>query len=720
MIVKLEITGIVQGVGFRPFAKREADALGVYGSVLNKGSAVEIVAEAEEKALNTYIQRLISHIPEGAFILNYTKEIITDSTKVFSPFKILSSEKTVVKPTLISPDIATCSECEKEFRNSTDRRHFHPFISCALCGPRYSIIKSMPYDRDTTVMDKFEMCEDCKTEYSNISDRRCFAQTIACHECGPVLEFTTHTGKAENPLDGAVKALNGGKVIAVKDIGGYHFAVKTDSVQGVNDLRRIKNREVKPFAVMFKDVNEVKQYCSLNKAEQKALTSSARPIVLLDKLKDFKADICSGSYSIGAMLPCNPVQIYLLSKCSPLVMTSGNITEEPIITDNSQMLNFLSGCEWLYGVLSHDRDILTPLDDSIVRVVEGKTLVSRRARGFVPLPIKVDLDGEIFACGGDLKSSFCIVKDGYAYMSQHLGDMENERSFKVYKKTAERLQTLLNSDITSYACDMHPAYITAGYRKQAHKVQHHHAHILSVMAEHNLKGKVLGFAFDGTGYGTDGTVWGSEVMICNGTEYKRVNALKPVKMCGGNLISKDANRVLNCYKAVLSECDDTLLCRALEKDINCTYYSSMGRLFDAVSALLGICEYNTYEGECASKLETSAYKGTKELPLKFDFDGAGVIRDVELLLRKGCGVNDIALSFHTALANGIADTAKQCGIKDVVLTGGVFNNKILLRKTIKLLKSDGFNVYINEKIPMGDGGIALGQAYYASEAERIK
>ena len=714
MIIKLELTGIVQGVGFRPFAKKQAKALGVRGYVLNKGSAVEILAESDKKALDEYIDRLVNHPPEGSFVLDVKKEILTHSDNSLNEFEILESKKEFGSPLFISPDIATCEKCERELFDKSNRRYRHPFISCAVCGPRYSITERTPYDRENTVMKEFALCKKCEEEYFTTSDRRCFAQTVACRDCGPELFFT----EPGNPMEQAVNAIKNERVIAVKDIGGFHFACSAFSEKAVRNLRIIKNRAEKPFAVMFPNTEEIERFCHMSSSEKELLKSSARPIVLLNKKRDLPKPVCGNSPYIGAFLPCNPVQIMLARECGALIMTSGNITDEPIITQNEKMLGIMREKKELFGVLYHNRDILTPLDDSILKVLpDGRVQTVRRARGYVPLPIKTGLpeSASIFAAGGDLKSSFCFLKDSYAYMSQHLGDLQDNEAFSVYTETADKIAHLLNATPDYCASDMHPAYMSANYKKAHIKVQHHHAHIASVMAEHGLQGPVLGFAFDGTGYGTDGKVWGCEVLLCENGDFRRLRHLKYTTMCGADLVSKDARRVLECYRADIGECEDKMLVNAIKNSINTAEYSSMGRLFDAVSALLDIKYFNSYEGECATALEAAAQKGKKILPLTFDFDGAKIIKDIELLKENGENINDIALSFHIAIANATVKTAIEFSVPQIALSGGVFNNKILTEECISRLEKEGFKVYINEKVPAGDGGIALGQAYIAAK-----
>lgn len=712
MTYKIFVWGLVQGVGFRPFVLRLAQEKNITGYVKNKGALVEIIAQGNEQALKIFFQRLACCLPNGAEIWNISKTVI-ENAEIYNEFYIeQSSNKDDMLP-LVMPDIATCDACEKELFDSNNRRFYHPFISCTVCGPRYSVLNKLAYDRCNTVLDKFPLCDDCSEEYNNSDDIRCYAQTICCNNCGPEL-FYTEKG---NPIKNAVNALKNGGVIAVKDIGGFHFACNANDETAVNKLRLLKKREEKPFAVMFENTESIKEYAFVNDMESDLLKSSAAPIVLLKKKKDFGGFVCQNSGDVGAMLPSNPVQHMLIRSVNfPLVMTSANITNEPIITDNETVLKLWNDSVYLDGVLYHNRDILTPLDDSVTRVISGRAQILRRARGYVPLPIVLSkkTDKIILATGGDLKSSFCLVKENFVYLSQYFGDLENEQVFETYKNNISHMENLLSLHHNYLVSDLHPDYFSSGVYNADLSVQHHFAHIASVIAEHNLKGDVLGFAFDGTGYGTDDTVWGGEIVIFKDKKFSRAENLKPVKFFGGNTVSKDARKALNCYLNEIGKCNDDMVKTVLSSNIGCFNSTSMGRLFDAVAALLEIENFNSFEGKCAIALEKEAGKANDFIKFEIpNWDWRVLLNQIIAAKDSGEKISSIALGFHVAIADEILNTAKRYDIKNIALSGGVFANRILTERAISLLEKNGYNAYINEKVPTNDGGICLGQAYMA-------
>ena len=665
-------------MGFRPTALRLANELNITGEVKNSGGNVQIIAQGENKALVEFSRRLIDIFK----IESLNEEEINQSH--FTEFKIVHSENDFTVP-FITPDLATCEHCEKELKDENNRRYAHPFISCINCGARYSIIKALPYDRENITMSQFPLCDKCQEEYTTSDNIRCHAQTIACNDCGP---------KTNIPISEAVNILKNGEILAIKDIGGYHLACKCES-EIAQRLREIKGRETKPFAVMFGSVDEIKQYCEVSKKERELLTSSARPIVLLKKIKDLPQGICDDSDFIGAFLPCNPIQILILEKVSPLIMTSANISGEPIIIDDESIKKF--GVK----VLSHNREILTPLDDSIVKVVKNRVQTVRRARGYVPLAIKVGIkaNSDILALGGDLKSSFAIMHAQYIYPSQYFGDLENEECLQEYKSNIERFKTLHSFSPKTVVCDAHPLYYSSQVFPADKRIQHHLAHAYSVIAEHNLQGDTLSFVFDGTGYGDDGAIWGSEVFL----NTKRVEHLEYTKMIASDEISKNADLCLACYDK-----SNPLINKAIENNINAVNSSSMGRLFDAVSALLDIKHYNTYEGECAIALERCARKAKKPFYIKHSFSPTEIIDEIK---SANAPKEEIALGFHYMLAELILKTAEKYGVEQIVLSGGCFNNEILTSKAIELLEEKNYRVYINSIVPCSDQGICVGQAY---------
>lgn len=776
MTIKITVYGIVQGVGFRPFILRIAKELNVAGYVKNLGSHVEIMAQAERQALDKFVRRLNFSwkLPEGCVILAINTEQIEECEK-YDKFSIIDSGFTRQTMPVISPDIATCSKCEKELFDKQNRRYLHPFISCVSCGPRFSIIEELPYDRSRVTMGDFVMCDECADEYRKTSDRRCHAQTIACKECGPMLKFVcrdkfecsntinfmsfglSEEGSVDLNLgirDGqtgldkalykAILAINEGKIVAIKDIGGYHFACCADMEVPVKKLRKLKQREKKPFAVMFPSVEAISKNARINDIERELLTSEARPIVLLRRTSNegIASSVCVDSIDIGAFLPCNPVQIILMKYCGPLVMTSGNISGEPIIIEDRDMQKLYEKHEELFGVLSHDRRILTPLDDSVLRVVDGRVQFLRRARGYVPLPLLWDSadksdNKKILALGGDLKAAFCIADSKMAVMSQYFGDLEDYDAYSAWQSAIERMCRLYDVESLVCACDLHPKYFStnkaAELSEKIVQVQHHHAHIASVIAEHNLKGKVLGISFDGTGYGTDGKVWGGEVLLCEDADFERLYHLEYVRICGGNEAPKNAALVMCCYLKSAGISLDTpfynMAAAAIDNNINTYETSSMGRLFDAVSALLKISSCNEYEGQCAILLEQTAVsaleRGVVPYKLTLPFE-AGVFKVTELMgqiynaVSEGADKSSVALGFHVAIAGAVEEAAISAKKNNndctkAALSGGVFANRLLLSMCRERLENAGLKVYVNEYVPNNDGGIALGQAYVAAE-----
>ncbi len=711
MTYKLTVYGLVQGVGFRPFVKRLADSMKLSGQVRNSGGVVGIEFNGNQDVAEAFIDRLCLSTPKGARISHIETEIVKECS--FDGFRIAESDEDCHDGfAYIPPDIATCAECEKELFDKNNRRYKHPFISCVNCGPRYSILTGLPYDRADTVMRDYVLCDKCAGEYSDITDRRCHAQTIACNECGPVLSIG---------MDEAVRCIKAGRILAVKDIGGYHFACDAQNADSVGRLREIKQREAKPFAVMFSDVKAVREYAKVSETEEELLLSEARPIVLLDKINEPAANVCGDVNTIGAMLPCNPIQLMLSKECGPLVMTSGNISGEPIITDD-EVIRELAAKTGM-AVLSHDRPIVNALDDSIVRVVADHVQMVRRARGYVPAPIVIpELDmQDTIAYGGDLKASYALGRGSMVIMSQHFGDLENMEARRAYADSMERMIGLYNMNPVVRICDMHPDYYSAKLAAGAVSVQHHAAHVLSVAAEHSITDDFTGIAFDGTGYGPDGCIWGGEVFVSDRNKLRRRLHLRNITVVGGEQAAKDAALLLKSYEVFcnINEADEAhgIIRKALEQRINTFTTSSMGRLFDAVSAALGVCSFNRYEGECAMRLEAAAAEAVSAYPLSFDIVGDEIVwekcfREIVSASKKGVSIREIALGFHRAVADMIIDAAKLCGHRKVLLSGGVFLNRIITGEVQKLGAALGYDIYINEQVPANDGGIALGQLWY--------
>ena len=781
---KITVSGLVQGIGFRPFVAELAEELHLAGQVKNLGGIVEIIVSGDKKAVDMFVQRLGSagengELP-GARIDALEIEEMDSETWDFlesaERFHIVESGVGREAKRFLPTDLPTCDRCVAEMHNPRNRRYRYPFISCTACGPRFSIQKAVPYDRDTITMDQFEMCDDCRQEYTEKGNIRRHAQTIACEKCGPTLTFVeiqdtfvkdgkvTHDflqiSEQQQAISEAVEALLQGKIGAIKDIGGYHFAFMPTNSQAASRLREFKNRDKKPFAVMFLNLKEVQKYCEVSEKEAALLTSSARPIVLLKKKKDFVPEICGESDRIGALLPCNPLQILLLEETGPLVMTSGNRGGEPIIISDEEMVKHLgNGIDFM---LKHNREILTPLDDSICQVVETeKNTVQwiRRARGIVPDAIVLNrsLMRDTFAAGGDLKATFALGRDNLVYLSQYFGDLEDVRCMESREYGRKRMEELLDIHPETSVGDLHLAYVST--QGTDTKIQHHHAHVASVIAEHGLEGKVLGIACDGTGLGTDGTIWGSELLLCEDDKMIRAGHFSSVRLVGGDSSAKQADMTLYSYMLEARERgydvasyfkeeekldayamqSMKLLEMAWKQNINTAYSSSMGRLFDATAALLDICHYNSYEGECAIKLEQAAHIGKLELESKskeeiealqklvrfscVEEDGRFQANSIKLLvelnrLKEEYPKEILAYLFHIAVANAIVELAETICIENevnqIALSGGSFINRILLSEVVRDLETSKRQVYINEKVPCGDGGIALGQIYLAT------
>ena len=763
MTKKFIVKGLVQGIGYRPFVARLAEELNIAGTVRNTGGIVTIVACGESSALEVFKDRLASEVPTGGFITSID-EVTYQDEKINAGFQIIESDRDLGENLpLVPADIATCDNCKKELLDKNNRRYRHPFISCTVCGPRYSIIEKLPYDRDTITMADFPMCNECKSEYTGKKDIRRHAQTIACKNCGPKLKLTIVSGgnkqllQNENPLEfkdeikQAAAVIKSGGIVAIKDIGGYHLSCDPFNEIAVEFLRKLKHREAKAFAIMFENVESVKEYADVNEKEESLLNSPARPIVLVrrknvDKIHGFAGNVCLSSPDVGAMLPCNPVQILLAKECGPIIMTSGNGSGDVLETEDDKMLSWLKdrlmSAEMkgaTIAILSHNRRILRPMDDSVMKVVRGHSQFIRRARGYVPNPIKVDIDGELFAAGGDLKSSFCYTKNGLAYVSQYLGDLESVSCQDFYLNEKRVMANIFGFNPVKNIVDKHPGYFSSGVNNDlpVKKIQHHKAHVASVIVEHNIKGEVLGVAFDGTGYGDDGTIWGSEFFVWDGHNMERVGHLRPQKLIGGNEGAKNCNTILiamihgnglddrlDKMLHSLGNGDEIitaapLIRSAIDMNINTISSSSMGRLFDAVSALLDICHYNSYEGQAPIELENVASTTSVAYPLHIGESGETrkLFEEIIDALEKKIAIAEIARGFIYAVAEFISNTAKRANVKQVVLSGGTFLNRILLEQTIDSLENDGFKVYFSEQLPPGDGGICLGQAYLSKYVE---
>ena len=699
MTFAISIDGVVQGVGFRPFIKNLADEMGVRGFVRNDGGRVYIEAVTDD--CESFVSAIKSRAPKGSAIVAVEVKRLKWPCGM-TDFSIEKSVNETGGLKMPSPDLAVCEDCLKELYEEGNPRHRNPFISCTHCGPRYSIMRCLPYDRENTAMAAFPMCRLCGSEYTEPSDRRYHAQTVCCNRCGPKLS-----------------GIMNGDIAAIKGIGGYHLACLAYDEEAVKRLREVKAREHKPFAVMFESLEALKKHAKVTKAEEALLTSAAAPIVLVKRKKSAIAkNVYGSSPYLGAFLPYTPLQHMILRETGPLVMTSANQSSEPIIISDEAMREF-SGVD---SIISHDRDILRRLDDSVVQVVNGKTQFLRRARGYVPLAIPMP-KGEfsLIALGGQEKNTFCLFDKGYAYPSQENGDLGSLAAEEAFRSSVKDMTALFELKPDFALSDWHPVYATTEIAKEwllAVKIQHHHAHIASVMAEHGLDGPVLGVAFDGTGYAEDGTIWGGEFLLATAGGYERKGHLKAVPFLGGDEAVRDSMKSAWCLMNDAGiPFENDLVKIALKKRINTHLSSSVGRLFDAVSAMLGICTYAEYGGQPAMALENAAAKAKKKAKEPFAVDIALVdgqfIGDFAPCLREiyACDapVNERAYRFHVTVAQWIVTMCEKIGVKEVALSGGCFQNRLLVELVEPELEKRGFRVYRNHLVPPGDEGISLGQ-----------
>lgn len=735
---KITVHGIVQGVGFRPLVYRLAQKYEIKGTVQNAGGLVKITAQSSMDKLAEFLDTLKKNKDSGYEILKMDIEDTED--KCYTEFKIIDSTVSD-EVSIIPPDLPVCSVCQKELKTSSNRRFQNPFISCMSCGARYTIIEELPYDRHTTSMKDFDMCPTCMSEYTSPESRRLHAQTISCNDCGPYLILNNLVNR--DAFETAVKILNTGGIIAVKGIGGYHLACSPFKEATVKNLRKLKVREEKPFAVMFESIASIKDYCIVSEKEEELLKSKARPIVLLYTKDDRIAKSTNmDSMYCGAFLPYTPLQIMLTESCGPLIMTSANISNKPIIKDDKEMLSHKS--PYLNGILYNTRRIVRSVDDSVAKVIDNHVQLTRRSRGYVPYPVFIS-EGkdylQIFAAGSDLKAAFCLYKKGNAVVSQHFGDLEELSVFEEYMNSFSDLSHLLRIKPDIAICDLHPNYHSSSFAKSMGipvlYVQHHHAHIASVMAEHSLKGKVIGVAFDGTGYGTDGNIWGGEFLICEGATFERYAHLKYMPVLGGDQSMRDAKKTATCFlinegltEYIKDERRD-IIEASINNNINTILTSSMGRLFDVAASILDIRHENCYEGQCAANLEKEAIYAlqNKIEPQKLKFaiekaDGALKIDSKPVLeslcrLREIIDVRSLALGFHYAIADAVLNICERIrfeqNINTVALSGGVFQNTLLIERVLKLLRDKNFNVYYNLTVPPNDGSISLGQTFIGLE-----
>ncbi len=751
--LRVAVRGAVQGVGFRPFVYRLARQLDLTGWVLNSSQGVFLEVEGPPDRLETFFQRLQREKPRHAVI--HSLDAVYLDPAGYVDFVIRESQDEGEKTVLILPDIATCPDCLREVFDPTNRRYRYPFTNCTNCGPRYSIILALPYDRPNTTMRGFSMCEECRAEYENPLDRRFHAQPNACPHCGPHLELWDPAGRRlashDEALRAAAQALREGAILAVKGLGGFHLMVDARNQDAVLRLRQRKARGAKPFALMYPDVDMVKAHCHLSLVEEGLLTSPEAPIVLLRRRKTplaqgqahLPADaVAPDNPYLGVMLPYTPLHHLLLQDLGfPVVATSGNRSEEPICTDEHEALERLAGMADLF--LVHNRPIARHVDDSVVCVVQGRPLVLRRARGYAPLPVFLERPlPPALAVGGHLKNTVAVTVDRQVVLSQHIGDLETEPAYRAFRQVLHDLQRLYQVRPQRVACDAHPDYLSTHFARRTGlpvtPVQHHYAHILACMAENHLDAPVLGVAWDGTGYGPDGTVWGGEFLVVAGATYRRVAHFRTFPLPGGEKAIREprrtalgllyemlGNEVLTREDLpplrVFSETERRVLQRMLAHGLNTPRTSSAGRLFDVVASLLNLCQVMQFEGQAAMALEfalpeDAAQHPAYPLPLR-DVDGETWVVDWEPLfqalledLARGESPGAIAARFHNALVEAIVAVARRVGLERVVLSGGCFQNRYLLAQSVVKLERAGFRPYWPQRIPPNDGGIALGQA----------
>ena len=803
--VHIHVTGIVQGVGMRPFVYREAMAHGICGWVLNAGDGVHIEAHALADALDAFVTALSEHAPAAARV-EYV-EVVDLAANGWDAaneegFRIVASQDQTAHTTLVSPDIATCDDCLRELFDPADRRYHYPFINCTNCGPRFTIIRSLPYDRAATSMDCFPMCPECAAEYADPLDRRFHAQPDACFDCGPHITWREAGEAAALPavgttretsdaiIDRCVELLACGSIVAIKGLGGFHLACDASNERAVAELRRRKRRSNKPLAVMARDLADAERLCHVNDVERGLLAGSIRPIVLLRRRAVCESggspnalalapSVAHDLPELGVMLPYTPLQHLLLAAAvargmHALVMTSGNLSEEPIETDDDLAWEHLVAVGIADALLGNDRAILSRYDDSVVRVVDGVVMPVRRARGYAPQPLPLpaldDTAPCVLACGPQQKATIALTREGTngeatCFVSQHIGDVENGGTFDAWNAARARLENLFDLTPAALACDMHPSYLSSQWARERARehnlplieIQHHHAHIASVMAEAIVAGRlapnarVLGIAFDGTGAGTDGTIWGGEFLVASLGGFERAAHLRTWALPGGAASVRDARR--NAFAllselgllehpgaerllGVLDEQTRNVTATMIERGINSPHTSSMGRLFDAAAAILGICGQATYEGEPAIELEAVAWHalGSESICPTGNMASFSVTESsrpddchvlnsrplIEALLegiRAGVPAGKLALDLHVTIARASARIANEVcareGLDTVVLSGGVFMNRLLLQLLSRELKSMGLTVLVPHAVPVNDGCIAYGQAAIA-------
>ncbi|MDY4546110.1 MAG: carbamoyltransferase HypF [Candidatus Choladocola sp.] len=758
---RIRVYGIVQGVGFRPTVSRHATSNGICGTVCNKGPYVEIYAQGQKKQMEGFLKALEVQPPKRAAILKINTEDVTAETDMhFETFDIIESEKTKGE-IFVSPDIAICEECKEEMYDPKDRRYLHPFINCTCCGPRLTILDALPYDRERTSMKEFPMCPDCAEEYEDETTRRYDAQPVCCNKCGPEVYLIGRSERGRDAITYTRRMISEGKIVAIKGIGGFHLCCDATNEEAVQRLRTLKRRPAKPFAVMAKDESVVKRECVVTPEQEMILTGHQKPILLLDKENGGRLapSIAPGNPKVGVMLPYAPVQLLIfqyddgIKMPDILVMTSGNTSGAPICREDTEAVAELSHlCD---AMLSHNRKIRIRADDTVMDFYKNEPYMIRRSRGYAPLPFMMSTEwkGKVLAVGGELKNTFCIGVDSRFYPSPYVGDLEDLRTVKALQETIQRFQTLLEVHPQVVVCDLHPKYNSTVAAEELGypivKVQHHYAHILSCMVENDCQEPVIGVAFDGTGYGTDGTIWGGEILLADYEDFTRFGNITPFLQIGGDVSAKEGWRIavsmIYGYTKdrelageimkkldLCSEKESKVQFAMADRKLNAVLSTSVGRLFDAVSAILGIRHKSSFEGEASMALEFAAEayeqkdheqkQNEKIDPLVYEENGH-VILNTQLLVQRiveaklqGADSGRLAYWFHEILAEQITAVCVEArnvsGRQKAVLSGGVFQNRLLLRLTEERLTEEGFEVLRHRMVPPNDGGIAVGQAAY--------
>ena len=748
---KIVVRGAVQGVGFRPFVYRLAIELHLSGWVSNSSQGVFIEVEGEHNAVRDFLVRLQEEKPPPAVIYSLESAIL--DAIGYTGFEIRESSEEGEKTALILPDIATCKDCLREILDPNDRRFRYPFTNCTNCGPRFSIIEGLPYDRANTSMKTFVMCEECEREYHDPTNRRFHAQPNACPMCGPHLEFWNESGRLisreHEALLQAAAAVRDGKIVALKGIGGFQLIVDAQNETAVVRLRERKHREEKPFALMFPSIESVKDYCDVSEFEERLLLSTESPIVLLRARSQIAPSVAPRNPNLGAMLPYTPLHHLLMRELDlPIVATSGNLSDEPICIDERDALERLRGIADFF--LVHDRPIVRHVDDSITRVMCARELVLRRARGFAPLPIRLrKAPRSALAVGAHLKNTVALSVGKNLFVSQHIGDLETEQAYRAFKNAAADLPRLYDAKPEIIACDLHPDYLSTKYAKTFSsaegspglvEIQHHWAHIAACMAENEIESPALGVAWDGTGFGLDETIWGGEFLLAQNGAFTRIAHLREFRLPGGEAAIKEPRRTAlgmlyevfgdelwrrDDLLAAFSEKEISLLRQLLEKKISAPLTSSAGRLFDAVASLVGLRKRTNFEGQAAMELEFAVqpavddaypFELKAETPIVIDWQPAilAIISD----LKRDENVGTMSAKFHNMLAEAIVAVARKMGEPKVVLSGGCFQNRYLTERAIDRLREENFQPYWHQRIPPNDGGIALGQIVAANWAQQ--